>query len=152
MKSHAPTPFSLIGKFIKVVKAWQALEQQPRKFGLNEDMHSSEIHLVEAVGHNKDMCVTDLADLMDVTKGAVSQTLKKLENKGLIVKIADPANNSRVLVQLTAKGKVAFFAHQHWHETMDGGFKDYLFGMPPDKLVFLDEFLDKLICFFNKPR
>ncbi|MBI9077297.1 MAG: winged helix-turn-helix transcriptional regulator [Desulfatibacillum sp.] len=152
MKNTSPTPFSLIGKFVRVIKTWQALEKQPRKFGLDVDLHSSEIHLVEAVGHNEDMCVTDLADLMGVTKGAVSQTLKKLENKRLVAKIPDPANSSRVLVQLTAKGKVAFYAHQHWHETMDGGFKEYLFGMPQDKLIFLDEFLDKLLLFFTVSR
>ena len=152
MNTHTPTPFSLIGKFIQAVKSWQALESQPRKFGIEEDLHSSEIHLIEAVGHNEGMSVTDLADVMGITKGAVSQTLKKLEAKGLVAKNPDPGNNSRLLIQLSSKGKVAFFAHEHWHETMDGGFKEYFFGMPEQQLVFLDEFLDKLIFFFDQPR
>jgi DNA-binding MarR family transcriptional regulator len=150
--SNKPTPFSLIGKFMKAVKVWQDLEKQPRKFGIEQDLHSAEIHLIEAVGHHAGVSVTDLAELMGVTKGAVSQTLKKLEGKGLVSKIADPDNSSRLLVHLTSKGKVAFYAHEHWHETMDGGFKEYFFGMPEEQLVFLDEFLDRLIDFFGKRR
>ena len=152
MNNHAPTPFSLIGKFIKAVKVWQAMDKHPRKFGTDEKLHSAEIHLIEAVGHNEGISVTDLADLMGVTKGAVSQTLKKLEAKGLVTKSPAPENSSRLLLCLTAKGKVAFYAHEHWHETMDGGFKTYFFGMPEERLEFLDEFLDKLILFFGRHR
>ena len=137
---------------MKAVKIWQAMEKQPREFGTGQALFSSEIHMIEAVGHNTGMSVTELAEFMGVTKGAASQTLKKLENKGLVGKNPDPDNSSRLLVHLTSKGKVAFYAHEHWHETMDGGFKEYFFEMPEEQLVFLDDFLDKLIMFFGRQR
>jgi DNA-binding MarR family transcriptional regulator len=78
------------------------------------------------------------------------QTLKKLEQNGLVAKNADPLNQSRLLVGLTAKGKVAYYSHEHWHETMDGGFRDYFMSLPEDKLRFLDEFLSKVEEFLKK--
>jgi DNA-binding MarR family transcriptional regulator len=96
------------------------------------------------------LSVTDIAEILGITKGAVSQTLKKLEKKGLVIKAADPLNQSRLLVDLTAKGKVAYYAHEHWHETMDGGFRDYFMSLPEDKLRFLDDFLLRLEVFLKR--
>lgn len=80
---------------------------------------------------------------MGITKGAVSQNLKKMEKKGLTIKIEDPQNSSRSIVKLTAKGKIAYYAHKHWHETMDGGFKNYFMTLSEEKVDFLLDFIDK---------
>ena len=85
--------------------------------------------------------MTALAKRLGITKGAVSQTLKRLAGKEIIVKETDPSNTSRMTVNLSTKGKVAFFAHLHWHETMDGGFRDYFLGLPEERIRFLESFL-----------
>ncbi|HOO46989.1 MAG TPA: MarR family winged helix-turn-helix transcriptional regulator [Deltaproteobacteria bacterium] len=150
MDNKTPSPFSVIGKFTRIVKIWQKIEKMPRRFGIDEDLHSSEIHTIEVIGTNSDFSVTGLARLLGVTKGAVSQTLKKLENKGLVEKYADPENNSRVLIKLSSKGMIAYYAHEHWHETMDGGFREYFTTLPEDRIRFLDEFLTTLEEFLEK--
>ncbi len=94
--------------------------------------------------------MTALAQHFGITKGAVSQTLKKLEGKEIIVKETDPANASRVTVYLSTKGRVAFFAHLHWHETMDGGFRDYFMNLSDERIRFLDEFLTILEQFLKR--
>ncbi len=144
------SPYVIIAKFARIVNLWQQIENQPRKFGIEEELHKSEIHLIEIIGENEGLSVTDVSKLLGITKGAVSQTLKKLEKKGLISKINDPENSSRLLVKLNAKGKIAFYAHEHWHETMDGGFKNYFTNLPEDKIRFLDEFLSMVEMFFEK--
>ncbi|MBN1635996.1 MAG: winged helix-turn-helix transcriptional regulator [Deltaproteobacteria bacterium] len=150
MKSNSISPFSILGKFARVVKMWQQLEKQPRRFGLDEDLHSSEIHLVEVIGSNDAVGVTDLAKLLGVTKGAVSQTLGKLVKKELVHKYTDPENSSKVVAELTSRGKIAYYAHEHWHQTMDGGFKEYFTNLPEDKIRFLDEFLSLIEAFLEK--
>lgn len=148
---HEPVShFAIIAKFVRVVKLWRQLESLPRRFGIDEDLYSSEIHLIEAIGNKGKQGVTDLSRVLGVTKGAVSQTLKKLENKNLVAKYADPENSSRVLVGLTAKGKAAYYAHEYWHEKMDGGFREYFMRLPEEKIRFLDEFLSTLEIFLGK--
>jgi DNA-binding MarR family transcriptional regulator len=144
------SPFSLIAKFSRVSKLWQQLELKPRKFGTDNDLSASEIHLTEVVGQNEGLSVTDLARRLAITKGAVSQTLKKLEAKELVVKEVDPANTSRITVSLSTKGKVAYYSHLQWHEAMDGGFREYFVNLPEDRILFMEEFLSLLEQFLEK--
>jgi DNA-binding MarR family transcriptional regulator len=138
-------------RFRSVVALAVRLEQTPRPFGTDERLTSSEIHLIEIIGDNGEvLSVTDLSKVLGVTKGAVSQNLKRTENKGLTLKIEDPQNSSRSIVKLTSKGKTAYFAHKHWHETMDGGFKEFFLNLKPERIDFLIDFLAKLETFLKK--
>jgi len=150
MERPRVSPFSLIAKFSRVSNLWQQLDSKPRKFGTENDLSGSEIHLIEVVGQSEGLSVTDLAKRLGITKGAVSQTLKRLEAKELIVKEIDPANTSRITVSLSTKGKVAYYSHLQWHEAMDGGFRDYFVNLPEDKIRFMDEFLSILEQFIKK--
>ena len=138
-------------QFNKLVKLAAQLEKTPRRFGTEEPLSSREIHIIEASGdHGEIFSVTDLAGLLGVTKGAVSQNLKKMEKKGLINKIEDPQNSSRSIVKLTSKGKMAYYAHKHWHETMDGGFKAYFMSLDEKQVDFLLDFIDKAEDFIKR--
>jgi DNA-binding MarR family transcriptional regulator len=138
-------------QFYQLVKLANELEKAPRRFGTEEPLTSSEIHLIELIGDNDEcLSVTDLSRLLHITKGAVSQSLKKLDNKGLILKNEDPKNLSRKIVNLTSKGKTAYFAHKYWHETRDGGFKEYFRSLNQDRIDFLIEFLEKVQDFMKR--
>jgi DNA-binding MarR family transcriptional regulator len=150
MKKTGASSFSLIAKFSKVSKLWQQLDSKPQKFGTDNELSGSEIHLLEVVGQKDGLSVTDLARHLGITKGAVSQKLKSLEAKELVVKGVDPANASRMTVRLSTKGKVAYYSHLQWHEAMDGGFRDYFVNLPADKIRFMDEFLSILEQFLKK--
>ncbi len=150
MKNNDTAPYAIIGKFARIVELWSRLEKQPRKFGIDEALYRSQIHMIEVIGENDDVSVSDLAEIQGVTKGAASQNIKKLEEKELVIKVPDPANSSRLLVRLTAKGKIAYYAHEHWHETMDGGFKEYFTNLSHEKVAALDEVLTKIEAFLKK--
>ena len=136
---------TIFEKFIRLFHLYEEVEKTPRHFGTDELLSSSEIHLIEMIGDNDEtLSVTDLARLVGVTKGAISQRLKKLDKKGLTIKEEDPQNMSRSVVKLTSKGKAAFFSHRHWHETMDGGYKKYFMSLDEEKIRFLHEFMTKV--------
>jgi len=138
-------------QFNTIVKLAQKLENMPRKFGTDEPLTATEIHLVEIIGDNSEnLSVTDLSNVLGVTKGAISQNLKRLEKKQLILKQEDPYNVSRSIVKLTSKGKTAYYAHRHWHETMDGGFKAYFIKLDQDRIDFLIEFMSRVEDFLKR--
>lgn len=138
-------------KFIRIVNLYEKLEKTPRPYGTDELLTGAEIHLIESIGDSRETSsVTDLANLLGITKGAVSQHLKKLEKKGLTIKDEDPENNSRLIVRLTSKGKAAYYAHRYWHETMDGGYKKYFANIEQEKMLFLLEFMTKVEDFLNR--
>lgn len=138
-------------KFMTIVDLAAKLEKMPRRFGTEEPLTSREIHIIEISGDNDEIfSVTDLARLLGITKGAVSQNLKRMEKKGLTTKIKDPQNTSRSIVKLTYKGKTAYYAHKHWHETMDGGFKAYFLELSEEKVDFLLDFMEKAEDFMKR--
>ena len=143
-------PLALYGRFQRVMQLAEQLEKRPRRFGTDEPLTSAEIHMIEVIGDHEGNSVTDLANILGVTKGAVSQRLKKLDKNGFITNNQDPENLSRNRVSLTTKGKTAFFAHKHWHETMDGGFREYYLNLDPSKIEFLFEFLARIEDFLEK--
>ena len=143
-------PRHLVEKFMGIVRRTTELENRPWHFGTAETLYRSEIFLLELIGDQEGINVTEAAALLGITKGAVSQTLKKLAAKELTEKRSDPANGLKVCLYLTNKGKSAFYAHKYWHETMDGGFKDYISGLNQKQISFLDEFLNQLDIFLDK--
>jgi DNA-binding MarR family transcriptional regulator len=140
-------------QFYRLVKLANELEKTPRRFGTEEPLTGTEIHLIELIGDNEEsLSVTDLSRFLNITKGAVSQTLKKLEYKDLTKKEADPENLSRLIVKLTFKGKAAYFAHKDWHQTMDGGFRDYFLGLSQERVDFLMAFMLKVEIFLKRAK
>jgi len=143
-------PRHLVEKFMGIVRRTAELENRPWHFGTTETLYRSEIFLLELIGDQEGIGVTEAANLLGITKGAVSQTLKKLDAKGLMEKLSDPINSLKACLYLTNKGKSAFYAHKHWHETMDGGFKDYFSRLSQENISFLEDFLNQLDAFLDK--
>ena len=140
----------LHGKFQSIMRLSRELDKAPKKFGTNELVSHSEIHMIEIIGDNDGLSVTDISRHLGITKGAVSQSLKKLETKGFSIKKTDPENLSRSIVMLTAKGHTAYWAHKLWHETMDGGFARYMDAIGEKELGVIIDFLEKVENFLER--
>jgi DNA-binding MarR family transcriptional regulator len=70
-------------------------------------LYPSEIHLMLETKGDQAVNATKIADKLGITKGAVSQTLARLEKKGIIEKIKDPYNKNELSIILTPMGKRA---------------------------------------------
>lgn len=149
-KTVTKSVHSLHGKFQNIVRMAGELEKIPRKFGTDMEISSTEIHTIELIAENQDLSVTDLAKLQGVTKGAISQNVKRLENKNLVTKEEDPVNISRSILKLTNQGNVAYYSHKLWHEKLDGGFKEYFLGLDQGQIEFLEQVLEKIETFLKQ--
>lgn len=138
------------GRFLSIMNLARQLEQSPKKFGTGEMLSHTEIHLIEIIGDTENLSVTDIANHLGITKGAVSQSLKRLEKKGLSKKDADPFNASRSIVTLTSKGLTAYWAHKHWHEEMDGGFASYMEDLSQGEFKIILHFLERVEDFLER--
>lgn len=138
------------GRFQSIMKLANQLDKSPKQFGTDDLLAHGEIHLIEIIGDNEESSVTDIAKRMEVTKGAISQALKKLESKGYTSKSPDPSNLSRAIVHLTAKGQTAYWSHKDWHEKMDGGFAQYLESLNDDEISTITQFLIRVEVFLER--
>lgn len=72
------------------------------------EFYPSEVHLMLMIKDRTSTNATKIADMMGITKGAVSQTLTRLEKKGVLVKTKDPQYKNELTLTLTALGSEAF--------------------------------------------
>lgn len=99
----------------RLIMQLRRLERQPHSFGTAGALTPSEIHTIDAIGPNGDLLMSELANRLGITKGAVTQLTAKLEDKLLIQRSPHPTDSRGVLVSLTDKGKEAYLAHEEVH-------------------------------------
>ena len=105
----------IMRKFDRVVTIMESMHAPSLSFGTGVLMYRREIHTIQAIGKNPGINITALAEYMGVTKGAASQTIKKLSKKGLVRKTYAPGNAKEVVLELTDLGWIGFHNHEKFH-------------------------------------
>ncbi|MFT4005133.1 MAG: MarR family winged helix-turn-helix transcriptional regulator [Lacrimispora sp.] len=138
---------------LNLALAFVDLDKKTRYYGTDVPIFHSEIHVIMAIAEHPGIHVGGLADILGVTKGAVSEILKKLERKALVIKEIDDLNLSRYSLSLTEKGKKAHSNHMYYHSILNSMVEDELQNASEHELEFLSNFLSSLINkvkFFNE--
>ena len=130
--------------FLRVVTKLSEIDRKTRCYGTEQPLYHAEIHMIKSIKENEGIHVTGLADMLGVTKGAVSQIIQKLERKGMIVKDTDPRNLSRLVLRLTAEGETAYAHHEELHQKFDGLFNAALKNASEENKAFLYSFFNSL--------
>ena len=68
-------------------------------------LHPSEIHLLLFLEDHPAVNATQIAQRFSVTKGAVSQTLTRLERKGVLIKGRNPGSQTELDLSFTEQGR-----------------------------------------------
>lgn len=121
------------------------LDKRTRYYGTDVPIFYSEIHVIMAVAEHPGIHVGGLAGILGVTKGAVSEILKKLERKGLVRKETDHLNLSKYSLNLTEKGEKAHANHMYYHSVLNSMVENELKDADEHELEFLSDFLSSLI-------
>ena len=141
----APVSLALLG----IMTRFQEIERQCSKFGTDVDIHLAEIHTIMAIHNNEGIHVGGLAEQLGVTKGSVSELLRRLERKGLAYKAKDPLKLTRLNVFLTEKGKAAHKQHMDFHSQLDCMVDDAMGTRKQDEVADIADFLEKLLAKLN---
>ena len=146
--AHGPRSAPVSHALLGIMTRFQEIERQCCKFGTDVDIHMAEIHTIMAIHNNEGVHVGGLAECLGVTKGSVSELLRRLERKGLAYKAKDPLKMTRLNVFLTEKGKTANSHHICFHSQLDGLVDQAMGTRAPEEIKsivsFLTEILDRL--------
>jgi DNA-binding MarR family transcriptional regulator len=115
MENHRAKYEEILQKIERMIIRMQSMHTPSLSFGTGVLMHPKEIHTVQAIGRYPGINVTKLAEYTGVTKGAVSQTIKKLARKGLVQRTHAPGNAKEVVLELTDLGWIGFRNHEKFH-------------------------------------
>lgn len=84
------------------------------------DLSISELHLLEAVGKNREQgrTISELAQELDITLPSVTVAINKLLKKGYVRKEKSGDDARMVYVVLTKQGSKVDHAHRYFHRQM----------------------------------
>lgn len=102
----------------RLINKYNQKAKKAKLYGTEDLLYSAEVHMIEMIGSYKTITTTKLAEVLGITKGAVSQITRKLLEKNLIEKVPSKEKNNEVLISLTEKGKNVYFYHQDMHKDM----------------------------------
>ena len=111
-----------------------------------KDISNNDMHIIEAVGIKNPQSVSMIARTLGVTVGTLTVNLNNLEKKGYLSRTRSKEDRRVVLVELTEKGRKAFFHHRDFHKGM---IKAAVSGLNEDETISLITCLQKLEAFFE---
>ena len=128
----------------RILHKYMQYEKIPQRYCKDVLLTQPEIHTLAIVGDQKGINVTQLAKMRGITKGAASQMIYRLVDKGLVEKKVSPESDAAVCLILTAKGEQARKEHRNRHKKMQKRFASLMDAIPADArcrmITFLNEF------------
>lgn len=124
----------LTDTLIRIIHQAVAIEHMPVDVGHGSVLTASEIHLIDVTGRFQDANLSAIASHLGVTKGAVTQMVQKLEQKGYLIRIKGNENKKTVYLHLTDKGKKAYLWHKDLHDRLNAEFQEDISGIPDHQI------------------
>jgi DNA-binding MarR family transcriptional regulator len=103
-----PTNEEVIDRLQRVINKILFLKRKSLFQFQGVEFYPSEIHLMLVIKEKSATNATRMSEQLGVTKGAVSQTLSRLEKKGVLNKTKDPYNKNELTLTFTPFGAEAF--------------------------------------------
>ena len=104
-------------------------------------LYPSEIHLILFIHRGEDTNVTRMAEQLGVTKGAISQTLTRLERKGILHKIKDPYKKNELTVEFLPFGQKILDHHLQEAGMLKKQYDEYLSTLSKAEREVIKKFL-----------
>lgn len=107
-------------------------------------VYPSEVHLLLLLAERPQANATELAGSLGLTKGAISQTLTRLEKKGLVLKTRDTARKNALNVEFTKLGVEITEYFQEKTTIMQKRVEEYCDTLAEDDREVIERFLEHL--------
>lgn len=115
-------------------------------------LYPSELHLLDVIDRDSGINASEMAARLGVTKGAVSQTLTRLEKKGVLNKTRDPNNKNELTVHFTDLGSDVREQRRKERALLAERFAGCLAEVSDKEKAVIGSFLKDLLIFFDGMR
>lgn len=128
----------------RFVNKYNQKTQKPKHYGTDDLLYAAEVHMIDTIGTHDEITTTSLAQLLGITKGAVSQTTAKLLDKGLIEKQTSPEKKTAICIRLSEKGQLVFDYHHNMHRNAQEKVQKLIDTLSPESLAAVQGIIDAL--------
>lgn len=99
-------------RFNRFILAFDQLKKNQHKSGVDKSITLNEVHLIVVIGKNQPLNLVKLSELLEVSRSAITQSVRRLIQKKLIVFDFDPNNGKNKYLRLSEKGIEIFKIHK----------------------------------------
>ena len=143
-------PEKIAGEIRRVINRSMFLEKRTILHHEDLRLYPSEIHLLQVIKEGADLSAGEMARKLGISNGAVSQTLNRLEKKGVIQKTKEPALKNKLTATLTEFGQAAIRQFEQGQEGTMKTFSSYLAGLSERERKAIGGFLSRLDEFLRR--
>ena len=134
----------LIEQFIRVNNELTQIQKKPIVFPGDITLNTGAVHLIEAIGKHPLSNTTQLATILGLTKGAISQHMPRLEKQGLITKTKKENNKKETYFSLTDKGSRIYDYHTVLHNELYTHLMTDLMVFSPQEITLIKQMLHRI--------
>lgn len=143
---------ALLGEKSKSSTAFEQYQAIHRKYGERDTLYMREAHFVMAVGPGEGKTMSEIADILNVSRGAVSQTAARLEKKGYILRRRSQSNYRQIVAILTPEGERLFRDHLAYdNEHFAWMDRTFLSQFSDDQLRLFQQYEQIMYAIFTSP-
>ena len=100
-------------RFNRFILAFDQLKKNQHKSGVDKSITLNEVHLIVVIGKNQPL------NLVEVSRSAITQSIRRLIQKNLVVFDFDPNNGKNKYLRLSEKGIEIFKIHKEQQEYIE---------------------------------
>lgn len=125
----------------RIIHKYVRNEDIKRSYGTESLLTRKEIHTIEYIGENPGINLKSLSEMLGVTKGAASQMVSRLVEKGYVHRKESLSSGAEISLYLTNKGQTAFKGHKEYHHEIGKVWRELLDNMSENAIDEMRKFL-----------
>jgi len=141
----------ILGKKRDSSRAFVQYMSASREYDQDEPLYMREAHFITAVEPGEGKIMSEIAEALSVTHGAVSQIAGRLEKKGYILRKRDSSNHRQIVAVLTPKGEDFYQRHIQFDSAKFAAMdQQYLSCFTNEQLKLILDYETRMCAIFTK--
>ena len=99
-------------RFNRFILEFEQLKKNQHKISIDKSITLNEVHLIVVIGKNQPLNLVKLSELLKVSRSAITQSVRRLIQKNLVVFDFAPNNGKNKYLRLSEKGIEVFKIHK----------------------------------------
>ena len=106
-------------RFNSFVLAFEQLKKAQHRNSIDKSITINEAHLIDLIGRNRPVNLVKLSELLEVSRSAITQSVRRLTKKDLVTFEFAPDNEKNKYLILSKKGVEVFNIHKEQQEHIE---------------------------------
>lgn len=129
-------------RFNSFVIDFERLKKEQHRNSIDKSITINEVHLIDLIGRNQPVNLVKLSELLEVSRSAITQSVRRLTKKDLVAFEFAPDNEKNKYLILSKKGIEVFNIHKEQQEHIEKAIFSVLRNYSDEDLQMVMKLMD----------